>query len=86
LLGRLFSCRRSCGCASACEPSCGCADGCAAAPNCCSGGGQMNSAAPVVQPTPVPAEAAPAAPVDPSASAARKVRARNASHVIRFGR
>ncbi len=96
LLGRLFGHKKSCGlleascgCPEACDsgcaadPSCGCAS---AAPACgCGAAPVVAPAAPVVQPTPAAPEAA-AAPTDPSASVARKLRVRNASQVIRFGR
>jgi hypothetical protein len=42
----------------------------------------VSPAAPVVQPAPAPESAS----VDPSAKHAPKLRVRNASHVIRYGR
>jgi hypothetical protein len=83
LLGHLFRCRKSCGCASACEPACGCESACdngCAAPAC--GAPVVSPAAPVVQPAPAQESAA----VDPSAKRTPKLRVRNASHVIRYGR
>ena len=102
LLGKLFACKKSCnscaeptcGCDSGCatapdcgcasDPSCGCDSGCAAAPACGCGTGAM---APVMMaPTAPEAPVAEPVPADPSASAKRTVRVRQASHVIRFGR
>jgi hypothetical protein len=59
-----------------CDPSCGAANGCAAP--------VVAPEAPAMQPTPASEDAA--APVDPSAKNVKKLRVRNASHVIRYGR
>jgi hypothetical protein len=77
-------CADPCGCDSGCaEPACGCA-----APVCGCAAPVMSPAAPVIQPAPAvqPPPAPESASVDPSAKKVQKLRVRNASHVIRFGR
>ncbi len=69
-------CDPACGSPVICDPSCGAANGCAAP--------VMAPQAPAMQPTPASEDAA--APVDPSAKSVQKLRVRNASHVIRYGR